>query len=163
MQRGFGMGKQLLILNAWLCWGGSASPCLTRASCLPHWCQIVQLHYWWGQVLIGQNDAALDDHSSAHDTDGIHLLYSCIHVLIRACVSPYSFSHRCSWWGLIQINEVSSYLLPLHHPKRTLICPRFPIIFNHAPLRLTLNFELTCSWGERPWRLAMAKISLSVL
>lgn len=81
MQRGLGMGKQLLIPTAWLSYkgrgrrggGGSASWSLAHGSCSPHWWQIVLLHYWWGQVSIRQNSAALDDRSSDGDTDGIYL------------------------------------------------------------------------------------------
>ena len=83
-----------------------------------------------------------------------HLFYSCIHILIRACVSPHSFSQSYTWRGWRSM-RVPSNLEPIHHlhcPKLSLISPRFPMIFNHAPVRLTLNFELTRCRGERAWR-----------
>lgn len=58
MQRGFGMGNQLLILTARLkLLGGSAPWASGRGSCSPRCCQVVLFYYWWGLIFIRQNGA----------------------------------------------------------------------------------------------------------
>lgn len=41
---------------------------------------------------------------------------------------------------------------PLHCLKMHSCFSRSVMIFNHAPLTVTLNFELICFGGETPWR-----------
>lgn len=161
MQRGFGMGKQHLILTAWLSRGGVQC----RGSRLPRWCQIVYNidvgGYRWDKMMPYRVTKA----AAVTPTLSIeHLLYLCIHALIRACVPPYSFSRRCSWRGLC----VDQWGVIQTRPNR---CTTFTVWgvlvfvqdFQWFSIRLHLGWLWTLnSCLLRTLKLTEANISLSV-
>lgn len=155
MQRGFGMGKQHLILTAWLSRGGVQC----RGSRLPRWCQIVQPHYWCRRVSMRQNDAVSGDQSSSRDTDIINrasfiFMYSCTNQSMCSSLQFLTqvFMKRAVCWSMRCHPNPTKPMHHFHCLRRTRICPRFPMIFNQAPLRLTLNFELLLAHDSEAYR-----------
>lgn len=124
MQRGFGMGKQLLILTAWLSFrGGSASRASAHGSCSPHCCQIVLLHYWWGQIFIRQNGAVLPQQHPWQRWNQPPFIFMDSYPNRRLCFSCRSM-----------ICPQTTSIYPLHCPNTHSYFSTSPMIFNHAPL-----------------------------
>lgn len=103
MQRGFGMGKQLLILNAWLCWGEFSitvsRSCFMFASLVLNSSVTLLI-----KADIDQTKVGCIGWPWQQPWHWQYLLYSCIHVLIRTCVlvltqvfmmRPHNRSMRC--------------------------------------------------------------------
>lgn len=136
MQRGFGMGKQLLILTAWLSFrGGSASRASAHGSCSPHCCQIILLHYWWGQIFIRQNGAVLPQQHPWQRWYQPSFIFMDSYPNQRLC-SSLQFLTRAhkedSCRSMICPQTTSIY--PLHCPNTHSYFSTSPMIFNHAPL-----------------------------
>lgn len=109
MQRGFGMGNQLLILAAWLeLRGGWASWASAHGSRSPHCCQVVLLYYWRGRRFIRQNGAP------------VALMVSTSFIFMASCTNQrlcfsLKFLTRDSHRSMICPQTTS--ISPLHCPK----------------------------------------------